>query len=69
MGGVIITKTGGAPYVVWGEIRKKWNELGGSQGALGYPTSDEVDLGTAKVSTFERGTITFEGGRTRVVMK
>lgn len=28
-GGVIVRKT--ASYVVWGKIRDKWNELGGSQ--------------------------------------
>jgi uncharacterized protein with LGFP repeats len=60
-GGVIINKT--AAYVVWGKIRDKWNELGGSQGKLGYPTSDETDTpdGT-KQSTFEHGTITWKPG-------
>jgi len=64
-GGVLITKTGTAAttYVVWGKIRDKWNEEGGSQGKLGYPTSDEVDAsdGTKK-STFEHGTITWKTG-------
>lgn len=69
VGGVIITKKGGTPHIVWGEIRRRWNELGGSQGSLGYPTSDEIDLGTSKVSTFERGTVSFEDGRVKVVMK
>ncbi len=45
-----------------GEIRNKWNELGGSQGALGYPVSDEIDVDGVKVSTFERGSIYFEDG-------
>ena len=60
-GGVIIHKT--QAYVVWGKIRDKWNDLGGSQGKLGYPTSDEVDTpdGTKK-STFEHGTITWKPG-------
>ncbi|MFZ0905861.1 MAG: hypothetical protein WAN71_18740 [Mycobacterium sp.] len=60
-GGVIINKT--QAYVVWGKIRDKWNELGGSQGKLGYPTSDEVDTPDgAKKSTFEHGTITWKPG-------
>jgi hypothetical protein len=60
-GGVIIHKT--QSYVVWGKIRDKWNELGGSQGKLGYPTSDEVDTPDgSKKSTFEHGTITWKPG-------
>ncbi|HSS25191.1 MAG TPA: hypothetical protein VLL82_12520 [Mycobacterium sp.] len=60
-GGVIINKT--QAYVVWGKIRDKWNELGGSQGKLGYPTSDEVDTPDGmKKSTFEHGTITWKPG-------
>lgn len=60
-GGVIVHKT--ASYVVWGKIRDKWNELGGSQGKLGYPTSDETDTADGgKQSTFEHGTITWKPG-------
>ncbi|WAI53264.1 hypothetical protein OUZ54_15565 [Mycobacterium avium subsp. paratuberculosis] len=60
-GGVIVSKT--QAYVVWGKIRDKWNQLGGSQGQLGYPTSDEVDTPDgAKKSTFEHGTITWKPG-------
>jgi uncharacterized protein with LGFP repeats len=60
-GGVIIYKT--QAYVVWGLIRDKWNELGGSQGKLGYPTSDEMDTPDGlKKSTFEHGTITWKPG-------
>jgi uncharacterized protein with LGFP repeats len=60
-GGVIIYKT--QAYVVWGLIRDKWNELGGSQGKLGYPTSDEVDTPDGlKKTTFEHGTITWKPG-------
>jgi uncharacterized protein with LGFP repeats len=60
-GGVIISKT--QAYVVWGLIRDKWNELGGSQGKLGYPTSDEVDTPDGlKKTTFEHGTITWKPG-------
>jgi uncharacterized protein with LGFP repeats len=60
-GGVIVHKT--QSYVVWGKIRDKWNELGGSQGKLGYPTSDETDTADGgKQSTFDHGTITWKPG-------
>jgi uncharacterized protein with LGFP repeats len=60
-GGVIVHTT--RSYVVWGKIRDKWNELGGSQGKLGYPTSDETDNpGGGKKTTFEHGTITWKPG-------
>lgn len=66
-GGVIIYKT--QAYVVWGKIRDKWNELGGSQGKLGYPTSDEVDTPDGlKKSTFEHGTITWKPGDTEATV-
>ncbi len=66
-GGVIISKT--QAYVVWGKIRDKWNELGGSQGKLGYPTSDEVDTPDGlKKSTFEHGTITWKPGDTEATV-
>lgn len=66
-GGVIVNKT--QAYVVWGLIRDKWNELGGSQGKLGYPTSDEADTPDGmKKSTFEHGTITWKPGDAQAVV-
>lgn len=60
-GGVIVFKS--QAYVVWGAIRDKWNQMGGSQGQLGYPTSDEVDTPDGrKKSTFEHGAITWTPG-------
>lgn len=60
-GGVIVHTT--QAYVVWGKIRDKWNELGGSQGKLGYPTSDETTAADGtKQTTFEHGVITFKVG-------
>lgn len=60
-GGVIVHTT--RSYVVWGKIRDKWNELGGSQGKLGYPTSDETtNADGAKQTTFEHGTVTWKAG-------
>ena len=58
---MIIDKT--TAYLVWGKIRDAWNDVGGSQGKLGYPTSDEVDTPDGqKKSTFEHGTITWNQG-------
>jgi uncharacterized protein with LGFP repeats len=60
-GGVIVHMNGS--YVVWGKIRDKWNELDGSQGKLGYPTSDETDTPDGgKQTTFQHGTVTWKPG-------
>lgn len=60
-GGVIVHTT--RSYVVWGKIRDKWNELGGSQGELGYPTSDETTNAEGqKQTTFEHGVVTWTEG-------
>lgn len=60
-GGVIVHTT--RSYVVWGKIRDEWNEEGGSQGKLGYPTSDETNTADAgKQQTFEHGTISWKPG-------
>lgn len=60
-GGVIVHTT--KSYVVWGKIRDKWNELGGSQGKLGYPTSDETNTADGgKQTTFEHGIVTWKPG-------
>ncbi len=55
--------------VIGGAIRDKWNQLGGLQGPLGYPTSDEVDVpqilayaGT-RMNTFEAGAIVWDAIR------
>ena len=62
-GGVLIYRTGSPVYFVWGKIRDAWIELGGSQGQLGYPTSDEKTAPDGvKTSTFEHGTITWKPG-------
>lgn len=60
-GGVIVHQA--ESYVVWGKIRDKWNELGGSQGKLGYPTSDETDTPDGgKQTIFQHGTVTWKPG-------
>jgi uncharacterized protein with LGFP repeats len=62
-GGVLIYKTGGPVYFVWGKIRDAWNANQGSQGKLGYPTADEqVQPDGSFKSTFEHGTITWKTG-------
>ncbi|WP_166906537.1 LGFP repeat-containing protein [Mycobacterium sp. DL440] len=66
-GGVIIHST--KSYVVWGKIRDKWNELGGSQGELGYPTSDETTNPDGnKQTTFEHGIVTWNPTTDEVVL-
>jgi uncharacterized protein with LGFP repeats len=67
-GGVIVVHNGGS-FITWGLIRDKWNELGGSQGQLGYPTSDETDTPDGKKqTTFEKGTVTWTPGETTAVV-
>ncbi len=62
-GGVLIYRTGGQVYFVWGKIRDAWNAQQASQGKLGYPTSDEqVQPDGSYKSTFEHGTITWKTG-------
>jgi uncharacterized protein with LGFP repeats len=61
-GGVICSHQMQA-YVVWGKILDKWNELGGSPGKLGFPTSDETNIpGGGKQQTFQHGTVTWKPG-------
>lgn len=61
--GGAICSHGTGTYVVWGKIRDKWNELGGMDGKLGLPTSDESDTPDGgKQATFEHGTITWKPG-------
>ena len=61
-GGAICVHGTGA-YVILGKIRDKWNALGGMDGKLGFPTSDETDTPDGgKQATFEHGTITWKPG-------
>jgi uncharacterized protein with LGFP repeats len=61
--GGAICSHGAGTYAVWGKIRDKWNELGGMDGKLGFPTSDEADTPDGgKQATFEHGTITWKPG-------
>ncbi|WP_067818056.1 LGFP repeat-containing protein [Nocardia inohanensis] len=65
-GGAIYVAPGGPAHVVWGEIRKAYDENGGPGGKLGYPTSDETDIAGGKQSTFTGGTITWVDNKTTV---
>ncbi|WP_345493157.1 LGFP repeat-containing protein [Nocardia callitridis] len=68
-GGTIYEPKEGEPHIVWGEIRKAWEENGGASGELGYPTSDEQDIQGGKQSDFTGGTITWVDGQTTVTPK
>ncbi len=49
----------GANFTVQGAIADKWYQLGGAQGVLGSPTSNELTVPGGKVSHFEHGDIYF----------
>lgn len=68
-GGTIYEAKDGDPHVVWGEIRKAWEDNGGAQGQLGYPISDEKDIPGGKQSDFTGGTITWVNGTITVTPK
>lgn len=43
---------------IWGEIRKRWTELGYERSYLGYPTTDEIDFPeNGRVNGFQNGDI------------
>ncbi|KQB98863.1 hypothetical protein AQF98_21225 [Pedobacter sp. Hv1] len=59
-------------FAVYGDIMKKWGELGYETGELGFPTSDEKDSdqsGWKRMNSFEKGTIYWADGRTTVEKK
>jgi hypothetical protein len=68
-GGTIYWNQDIGPHIVWGEIRKAWEDQGGANGKLGYPTSDEKDSAGGKESDFTGGTITWVDGNTTVTPK
>ena len=53
-------------HVVYGAIGTKYNSIGGASCELGLPTSDELSSPRGRVSHFERGSIHYEEGGTRV---
>lgn len=56
-GGTITWSSTAGTHEVHGAIRAKWNELGGTSSALGFPTSDEHDAPGGRQSDFEHGSI------------
>ncbi|MEV0434012.1 MULTISPECIES: LGFP repeat-containing protein [unclassified Nocardia] len=68
-GGTVYWSPETGAHIVWGEIREAWEENGGANGTLGYPTSDEKDIPGGKQSDFTGGTITWVGGQTTVTPK
>ncbi|MFI6170110.1 LGFP repeat-containing protein [Nocardia sp. NPDC051052] len=69
VGGTVYKAKDGEAHIVWGEIRKAWEDNGGAMGKLGYPTSDEKDIAGGKESDFSGGTITWVDGKTTVTPK
>lgn len=61
---ILWSQTTGA-FEVHGDIRKKYLDLGGPAGELGFPTSDEADIpgvsGAARFSTFQTGILLWYG--------
>ncbi|MFE3055407.1 LGFP repeat-containing protein [Nocardia sp. NPDC059239] len=68
-GGAIYSSPADGTHVVWGEIRKAWDDQGGAGGTLGYPTSDEYDITGGKQSDFGGGSITWVDNETTVTEK
>ncbi|WP_165073755.1 C2 family cysteine protease [Paludisphaera rhizosphaerae] len=60
-GGTILAAKGGPAYIVKGAILDKYYSLQGWFGKLGLPTSDELTVGSAKVSHFQNGSIYWTG--------
>lgn len=46
-------------HVVWGDIRQEWENSGGVNSKLGYPTTDEKDIAGGKQSDFTGGSISW----------
>jgi uncharacterized protein with LGFP repeats len=57
-------------FLVYGDIAKKWNEMGRERSRLGYPISDEEAVGSAgqRVSYFQRGAIYWNSGTRKVTV-
>ncbi|MBO0854877.1 MAG: esterase [Nocardia sp.] len=58
-GGAICWSQQTDAHIVWGDIRGAWEQNGGVNGKLGYPTSDEKDSQGGKEADFTGGNITW----------
>ncbi|MBB5912585.1 uncharacterized protein with LGFP repeats [Nocardia transvalensis] len=57
--GLICSSEKTGSHVVWGDIRQEWENSGGVNSKLGYPTTDEKDIAGGKESDFTGGTISW----------
>jgi uncharacterized protein with LGFP repeats len=57
-------------FLVYGDIAKKWTEMGRERSRLGYPTSDEQAVGSAgqRVSYFQGGAIYWNSGTRKITI-
>jgi uncharacterized protein with LGFP repeats len=58
-GGSVYFSPATGAHVVRGAVQDHWASIGGQDGYLGYPTSDETDLRTGAVSHFQGGSVYF----------
>ncbi|MEU9688144.1 AbfB domain-containing protein [Amycolatopsis japonica] len=56
-GGSIYWTSGTGAHLIYGAIKNKWKALDWERSALGYPTSDELDVPGGRCSNFQRGSI------------
>lgn len=61
-GGTIFVDPEGNAYVVQGKILERYEEQGGPESELGWPTADEKPQEGGWISTFQNGNITFVNG-------
>lgn len=65
-GGVIYWSPRTGAHIVWGGIRRAWEDSGGADGPLGYPSSDERPVPGGWQSDFEHGSITYAYGQPQI---
>jgi uncharacterized protein with LGFP repeats len=56
-GGVIYWSAATGAHVVYGDIGRRYNSMGGPTSNLGLPTSDEEGIPGGRVSYFQHGKI------------
>lgn len=61
-GGTIFVDPEGNAYVVQGKILERYEEQGGPESEIGWPTADEKPQEGGWISTFQNGNITFVNG-------
>ncbi|WP_333617871.1 LGFP repeat-containing protein [Dietzia sp.] len=61
-GGSIFVDPEGKAFLVQGKILERYEEQGGPESQLGWPTADEATQEGGWISTFQNGNITFVNG-------